>query len=183
MNFIDIFFLLLFVAALAAGFFQGMIRLFVLLVAFYLSVVLASLYFPALATVFQTRFGTPRYVGEYVGFMLILMVGFILLTVAGLYTFRYAHLPGQLQYVDRVIGVLLGVVLGALFIGIFAVLLWNLMILRGGCTIDFPIMRMLCGGVSRSFLLQYFSRELLPATYDLIRPILPAGARIIFVVQ
>lgn len=183
MNFIDLFFLLMLVGMLALGFFQGMIRLIVLLVAFYLSIVLASLYFPALATVFQTRFGSPRYVGEYVGFALILMIGFILLTIAGLYTFRYAKMPGRLQYVDRFVGVLLGVVLGTLFMGIFAVLLWNMMVLRGGCTIDFPIMRALCGSVRTSFLLQYFANSLLPETYALVSPILPPGARLIFVVQ
>ncbi len=183
MNFIDLFFLLLLVGMLAFGFFQGMIRLIVLLVAFYLSVVLASLYFPALANVFQTRFGTPRYVGEYVGFALVFMLGFILLTVAGLYTFRYAKMPGQLQYVDRFVGVILGVVLAGLLIGIFAVLLWNMMVLRGGCTIDFPIMRMLCGGVRASFLLQYFASELLPRTYSLVDPVLPEGASLIFLVQ
>lgn len=182
MNFIDLFFLLLLVAMLAIGFFQGMIRLIVLIVALYLSVVLASLYFPAVATFFQRQFGTQRIPAEYIAFTILLMVSFILLTVAGLYTFRYAKMPGQLQYVDRIIGVVLGVVLAGLFIGIFAVVLWNLMILRGGENIDWPLMRTLGNGIRRSFLLNYFADTVLPQTYDVIGPILPEGARLIFVV-
>lgn len=182
MNFIDLFFLLLLVALLAVGFFQGMIRLAVLLTAFYLSTVLASLYFPAVATFFQRRFGTERFAGEYIAFMLVLMVAFILLTIAGLYTFRYAKLPGQLQYIDRIIGVVLGVLLAGLFIGVFAVILWNMMILRGGENIEWPLMRTLGNGIRRSFLLNYFADTILPQAYAFIDPILPDGASLIFVV-
>ncbi len=182
MNFIDLIFLLFLVAMLAVGFFQGMIRLGVLLAAFYLSLVLASLYYPALGGFFFRSFGSARYVSEYTAFALVLMLSFIVLTVAGLYTFRYARFPGQLEYVDRIGGVLLGLVFGSLIIGMFAVLLWNMMILRGGETLDFPIMGALGRSVRGSFLLRYFANSILPQVYDIVDPILPDGAKFIFVI-
>ncbi len=180
MNFIDLFFLLLFVGALALGFAQGMVRLIVVVIAFYLSLVLASLYFPALANVFVFRFGAARYVGEYMGFVLVLLISSLILSAAGLYTFRYAQLPGQLQYVDRLIGLALGLFFGTLLISIFAVVLWNMMIVRGGRNVDFPIMRFLGNQVAGSTLLQFFANELLDQIYTLLDPILPDGAQIIF---
>jgi uncharacterized membrane protein required for colicin V production len=180
LNLIDLFFLLLFVGALALGFFQGMIRLIVVVVAFYLSLVLASLYFPAVASFFVVRFGAARYVGEYMGFVIVLLLSSALLSAAGIYTFRYVHLPGQLQYLDRLIGLALGLFFGTLLIGIFAVVLWNMMIVRGGRNVDFPIMGFLGGQVASSVLLQFFANDLLGQIYTLLDPILPDGAQIIF---
>jgi uncharacterized membrane protein required for colicin V production len=183
LNLMDVFFLLLFVGALALGFFQGMVRLLVLILAFYLSVVLASLYFPALANVFVNRFGTERYVGEYMGFIIVLLLAVLILGAAGLYTFRYAQLPGQLQYIDRILGLVLGLLFGTLLISIFAVVLWNMMIVRGGRTVDFPLMRFLGSQVAGSTLLQFFANQLLGQIYTLVDPVLPDGAQIIFAVQ
>lgn len=183
MNLADVFFLLLFVGAVALGFFQGMVRLLVLILAFYLSVVLASLYFPAIATMMVNRFGTERYVGEYFGFVIVLLLGVFILGAAGLYTFRYAQLPGQLQYIDRILGLVLGLLFGTLLISLFAVVLWNLMITRGGRTIDFPLMRFLGNQVAGSTLLQLFANQILDQVYAVVDPILPDGAQIIFQVR
>lgn len=183
LNFVDLSFLLLFVTSLAVGFFQGSIRLVVLIIAFYLSLVLASLYFQPVGGWLVSNFGTTRYVGEYVGFALVLLIGFALLAAAGIYTFRYASLPGQLLYIDKVVGMILGVLLGALLIGMFGVLLWNLMIVRGGQNIDLPVMQWLGRQVAGSFLLQFFANEILPQVYGLLDPILPDSAAIIFAVQ
>lgn len=183
MNLIDILFILLFVAGIALGFFQGMIRLLVVIFAFYLALVLASLYFPAVAGFLGRRFGTERFVGEYLGFAMVLMLSFVILTLAGLYTFRYAKMPGQLQYIDRIVGVFLGVLLSAFMIGVFATLLWNLMIVRGGERIDFPLMAMLGRGVRGSTVLQLFANTILPQVYGLMSPVLPSGARLIFLVR
>lgn len=183
MNLMDVLFLLLFVGFLALGFFQGMIRLAVMLLAFYLSLVLASLYFPSLGMFFQRNFGARSDVGDYVGFALILLFGFFALAAAGLYTFRYAKMPGGLEYVDRIGGVLLSVLLAALFIGLFATLLWNLMILRGGRNIDIPLMGMLGRSIANSFLLRYFADIILPQVYSYFDPILPDSAQMIFIVR
>jgi uncharacterized membrane protein required for colicin V production len=179
----DLVFVFLFVGALALGFFQGMIRLLVLIIAFYLSLVLASLYFPALANVFVERFGTERYVGEYTGFMIVFLLGVFILGAAGLYTFRYAQLPGQLQYIDRIFGLVLGLLFGTLLISIFAVVLWNMMIVRGGRSVDLPLMQVLGSQVASSTLLQFFANQLLDQMYTILDPVLPDGAQIIFSVQ
>ena len=183
LNFIDFIFILLFVASLTIGFFQGMIRLAVLLVALYLSMVLASLYYTAMGEWLIRGFGAQRFVANYVGFALVLFFGFLLLAAAGLYTFRYARMPGGMIYLDHVGGVLLGMLLGVFFIGTFAALLFNLMIIRGGSTIDFPFMRSLGNTVADSVLLHYFSTQLLPMIYATLDPVLPEGARLIFLAQ
>jgi membrane protein required for colicin V production len=180
MNIIDLFFIFILIGFLALGFFQGMIRLGVMLLAFYLSVVLASLYFPMVGNWLYTNFGGTRYAGEYIGFFLIMLISFTLLAWAGIYTFRYAKLPGRLAYLDHAVGVFLGLILAALLIGILAVLLWNLMIVNGGRNVDIPLFRMIGSGVANSFLLNYFSTYILPETYEIVQPILPEGARIIF---
>jgi membrane protein required for colicin V production len=182
-NFIDALFILLFVVSVAVGFFQGMIRLAVLLCALYLSLVLASLYYTAVGDWLGRNFGAQRYVGHYVGFALVLFFGFLMLAAAGIYTFRYAHMPGGLQYLDRICGVVLGMLLGVFFIGTFAALLFNLMIVRGGSAIDFPLMRALGGSVANSTLLNYFATSLLPMVYTFLDPVLPDGARLIFLAQ
>lgn len=183
MNFIDLLFILLFCGMLAAGFFQGMIRLLVTIVALYLAVVLASLYYAPLGEFFMRSFATERYVGQHVAFFLVMMLAFILLTLAGLYTFRYAKLPGGLQYVDRIVGTLLGMFLGVLLIGIFGTLLWNLMVLRGGGNIELPLFRAVGNAVATSSLERYFSTVLLPLTYNYIDPLLPEGADLLFQIQ
>ncbi|HMQ32233.1 MAG TPA: CvpA family protein [Chloroflexaceae bacterium] len=183
MNFIDLLFLLLFFGMLAAGFFQGMIRLLVMIVALYLAVVLASLYYAPLGEFFVRNFSTQRFVGQYIAFFLVMFISFVLLTLAGLYTFRYAKLPGGLEYLDRIIGAVLGMLLGVLLIGIFGGLLYNLMILRGGRNIELPLFAALGNSVARSTLIGYFSNVLLPLAYDYVDPILPEGADLLFRVQ
>jgi len=183
MNFIDILLILIFFSMLALGFFQGMIRVAVLILAFYLSLVLASLYYASLGEWFVRQLGSDRYVSQYISFALVLFFGMILLTAAGLYTFRYAQLPGQLQYLDRIIGTVLGMLLGAFVVGIIATLLWNLLIVRGGARIDLPIMGMLGRSVAGSTILPFFANELLGRTYALLDPVLPQGAGLIFAIQ
>ncbi len=182
MNVVDLFFIVLFIGALALGFFYGMIRQIILIVVFYISVLLASIYFGATATFLQQRFSTDRTTAEYIGFGIVLMLSFILLTAAGFYTFRYAEMPGQLLYLDRVVGLLLSVILGALLIGIFSVLLWDIMIVAGAQNIDSPLTRSLGRSVRNSFLLRYFAQVILPQVYHLVDPILPAEAERIFVI-
>ncbi len=181
--FVDIVFLFLFIGALVLGFFQGVVRLAVILVAFYLSLVLASFYFFSFGKFLVKSFHTTTSVGQYVGFVIVMLVALALLTAAGLYTFRYAKLPGQLLYVDRISGMFLGMVFGSLLLGIFGVLLWNLMIERGAETLELPIMHWLGRSVRNSFLMGYFSDYVLPRAYDFADPVLPDSARIIFAVS
>lgn len=181
MNFIDLLLIIIFVGLLATGFFQGMIRLTIMIVALYLALVLASLYYAPLGEFFVRNLGTQRYVGQYVGFFLVLGLGFILLTLAGLYTFRYAKLPGSLEYLDRIIGTLLGMFLGVLIVGILGSLLWNMMVARDGRNIDLPIFQALGNAVANSSIERYFSRVLLPIVYNYADPFLPEGADLLFI--
>jgi hypothetical protein len=182
-NVMDIFFILLFFGMLAVGFFQGMVRLFVIVIAFYLSLVLASLYYPALGEIFVRRLGADRFIGQYLAFALVLFFSSLLLTIAGLYTFRYFRMPGGLEYLDRIGGAIVGLIFGALLIGIFAALLWNLMIIRGGRNVDLPLMRGLGSAIANSFVLRYFADTVLPLVYGFLDPILPEGADLLFLVQ
>jgi len=183
LNLMDILLILLFFGTLAVGFFQGALRLLVLMVGFYLALVLASLYYPALGEFIVRNFGAERFVGQYLAFFLVLFFGFALLAVAGLYTFRYVRAPGGLEYLDRVVGTLLGMVFGALVVGVVSSLLWNLMILRGGRNIDLPLFSALGASIANSFVLQYFSNQVLPLVYSFLDPILPDGANMLFAVQ
>lgn len=183
MNIMDILFILLFFTMLAVGFFQGLVRLLVIIVAFYLAMVLASLYYPSLGEFFVRRLGAERFVGQYVAFALVLFFASLLLTLAGLYTFRYFRMPGGLDYLDRIGGAVLGLVFGALLIGILASLLYNLMIIRGGRNIDLPLMRSLGNAIANSFVLRYFADIVLPLAYGALDPVLPEGADLLFQVQ
>jgi uncharacterized membrane protein required for colicin V production len=180
--FIDLLFLLLLVGFLALGFFQGVIRLSILLFSYYLSVVLASFLFYPLGVFFLNKFGTNPNVGMYIAFALIMLLSLALLSAYGLYSVRDFHLPGHLMYVDRFTGVFVSLILSALFLGMFAVLFWNLLIVKGAETLDLPIMRFLGASVRRSFLLRYFATYILPTAYNFADPILPDGASIIFAV-
>lgn len=178
--FIDFLFFLLLVGILALGFFQGIIRVTIVLVAFYLSVVMASFFFGWLGGIFVRNFHTGYAVGRYLAFAVILITFLILLSWAGIYQFRHIHLPGQLMYVDRVAGMVVSLLLAGLILGMMAVLLWNLFIERGAANIDFPVMKWFGGNIRNSFLLDYFSNHVLPGTYNFVDPILPDAAWFIF---
>lgn len=183
MNLMDIVFILLFFGMLALGFFQGMVRILVLMVAFYLALVLASLYFPALGEFLVRSFGTQRFVAQYIAFAMVLLIGFLILALAGLYTFRYFRMPGGLQFLDHMVGTVLGLVFGAMIVGILASLLYNLMIVRGGRNIDLPVMATFGNAIASSFVMNYFGNVVLPLTYTFLDPILPEGADLLFRVQ
>ena len=184
MNLIDIVFILLLLGGLALGFFQGTIKLIVAIVAFYVGIVLASLYFLIVGDFFRRRFESTPQVGQITAFALILLVSFLLLLAAGLYTFRYARMPASLDFIDRIIGSLLGLVLGALFLGIFAIVLAQLFINRDVAgAIDFPVIAFLQSRIRTSFLLPYFRDYILPLIYSSVRPVLPREADIIFTTQ
>ncbi|HMO58554.1 MAG TPA: CvpA family protein [Roseiflexaceae bacterium] len=184
MNILDVMFILLVLVGLAIGFFQGTIKLLIAIIGFYISIILASLYFQLVGQFFRTQFNTTLEIGQIVAFVLILAIGFLFLTVAGLYTFRYLRFPPSLDFIDRVLGTLLGLVLGALILGIMASMLEALFVFRNPSAIlTFPIMRAFQGAVRESFLVQFFSNNILPLIYYSVRPVLPPAADIIFQVQ
>src|ERR671931_2912977 len=82
MNLIDILFLLILLGGLALGFFQGTIKLLIAIIAFYVGIILASLYFPIVGNFFRQRFHSTLEVGQITAFAVILLVAFLLLTIA-----------------------------------------------------------------------------------------------------
>ena len=181
MNFTDILFILLLLGCLALGFFQGTIRLVIAIVAFYIGIILASLYFTTVGLFFQRRFNSTLNVSQIMAFFIILLVAFFLLTIAGFYTFRYARMPASLDFVDRILGTLLGLLLGVLFLGIFAIVLKDLFVYQDVAgSITFPIMRAFQSSVRSSLLRPIFSDQILPLIYQTVAPVLPRDASIIF---
>jgi membrane protein required for colicin V production len=181
MNFTDILFILLLLGCLALGFFQGTIRLLIAIVAFYVGIILASLYFTTVGLFFQRRFSSTLAVSQIMAFFIILLVAFLLLTIAGFYTFRYARMPASLDFIDRIIGTLLGLLLGVLFLGIFAIVLKDLFVYQDVAgSITFPIVRAFQGSVRSSLLRPIFSDQILPLIYTTVSPVLPRDASIIF---
>jgi uncharacterized membrane protein required for colicin V production len=177
MNGIDILYIILLLGGLALGFFQGTIRLLIAILAFYVGIILASLYFTTVGLFFQRRFNSTLYVGQVTAFAIILLVSFLLLTIAGLYTFRYAKMPASLDFIDRIIGTLLGMLLAGLFLGMLAIVLKDLFVYQDVAgTITFPIMRVVQSGVRGSFLVGFFSNQILPLIFTTIRPVLPRDA-------
>ncbi|MDZ4720985.1 MAG: CvpA family protein [Roseiflexaceae bacterium] len=181
MNLTDATLLILVLAFLALGFFQGTIKLLVAILSFYVSLILAGFYFQILGRFFQQRFGTTFDVAQIVAFTLVLLVGFILLTLSGLYTFRYAKVPPALDFIDRVVGTVFGLVMGGLVIGMIAKILILLLVDRDpASTIDFPIMQSIQNGVRSSTLIPFFNNNVLPLIISLVQSFLPQSASIIF---
>ena len=184
MNGIDVMFLLILLGGLALGFFQGTIKLLVTIIAFYVSIVLASLYFQTVGNFFRVRFNSSQEVGQITAFATVLLVSFLLLTLAGLYTFRYLKVPSSLDFFDKIIGTLLGLLLGALFMGLFAILLKDLFVYRSPASeAGLPFIISFQGGVRSSTLVTFFGERLFPLLYRTIQPVLPAEADYIFRVQ
>lgn len=184
MNLTDAMFIILVLAFLALGFFQGTIKLLVAILSFYVSIVLAGFYFQILARFFQQRFGTTFDVAQIVAFTMILLIGFLLLTLAGLYTFRYAKMPQALDFIDRVLGTVFGLVMGGLVIGMLSKILILLLVDRSpASTMDFPIMQFIQDGVRTSTLVPFFSDNVLPLILSLVQSLLPQSASIIFGVR
>jgi membrane protein required for colicin V production len=120
-------------------------------------------------------------VGQITEIATVLLVSFLLLTMAGLYTFRYAKMPSSLDFLDRILGTLLWLVLGALFLGILAILLRDLFVLRNTAgSLTFPIMQAFQESVRLSFLVKFFGTNILALIYNLVRPVLPQGSEVIF---
>jgi uncharacterized membrane protein required for colicin V production len=181
MNYIDLILLLMLFGFLALGFFQGTIKLLIAIISFYVSIILASLYYSFLAEFFRTRLRTQGEGGQIIAYAIILLLGFLLLTVAGIYTFRYAKMPPSLDFVDRVVGTLFGFLLGGLLVGMTAEILHSFFVVRSPASgVSFPIMRSLQTTTRSSFLIVFFMDNVLPLIFTLVRPVLPAETGPIF---
>ncbi|GAB4109581.1 MAG: CvpA family protein [Roseiflexaceae bacterium] len=179
MNSIDLTLLLFLIMFIALGFFQGTIKLLVAIISFYISIILANLYSFALGAFFRRQFGTALDMAQIIAFATLLIVGFLLLTLAGLYTFRYAKFPDALDFIDKIAGTLLGLVLGGFFVGMFAEILVLLFVDRSPAEgISFPIIRSMQNDVRTSLMVKTFIDTVLPLIAGLLKPLI--GNSIIF---
>jgi membrane protein required for colicin V production len=179
--FVDILLIFFLFGAVTLGFFGGLIRGIVVVIMFYLSMVLASLYFTSLGMVVETRYPTmsPE-IARLTSFLWLLFMSFVLLTIAGVVIFRHIRLPKRFRHIDRIGGVVVGLLL-ALFVSItFSVVLWNMMILKGGNTSDFPLIRWFGKSVEHSFIVQYIANSISANMSQALAPFLPGGAEVLF---
>ncbi len=184
MNYIDLTLLVLMFAFLALGFFQGTIKLLIAIISFYVSIILASLYFQFVGAFFRQRFHTSGDGSQIIAFGIILLLGFLLLTTTGIYTFRYAKMPPSLDFIDRIIGTLFGLILGGLIVGMTAEVLYLFFVLRSPAgEVSFPIMRSFQSTTRSSFLVIFFKDSILPLILGLVRPVIPAEAWAFFNLQ
>jgi uncharacterized membrane protein required for colicin V production len=180
-NGVDILFILILVSIMALGFFKGMIKLTIAMVAFYLGIVLASLYFRFFAGVLFSRNTTSQVVSDMLSFLIILFLAFFLLLAGGLYTFRYLRMPGKLEFINKVIGIGFGVLFGAMIVGILAMVFRYMFITNDtAATVTWPLMRSIQGATRNSTLVKFFVESVVPTLHLLVSPILPQDADIIF---
>jgi uncharacterized membrane protein required for colicin V production len=175
-SFVDLLLLVLLIAITATGFFQGTIRIIIALVTFYASIVLASLYFSSLAVFFINR-GTNEEIAFSISFFIILLICFFILFAAGVYTFRYVRLPGQLDYLDRIIGTLLGLLLaGMVGVIVATVLDYAFVSFNPAATASFPITAAFQRSVRSSVLVPALLESVLPRLHAAVAPFLPEAA-------
>lgn len=179
-TFVDLLLVLLFIVITATGFFQGTIRLVIALVAFYASIVLASLYFRFLA-VFFTRRGAGAPVADSISFLLILVFCFVILYAAGAYTFRYVRLSGNLDYLNRIFGTVLGLILAALVAAVMSMVLHYAFVRHDlAATANVPFTATFQRSVRNSSLRPFLLDRLLPRLYRSVSPFLPEAAQPFF---
>lgn len=171
---VDLFLLAVFIIVTGVGFFQGTIKLTIAILTFYGSIILASLYFKFLS-LYMARRGTSTIVADAVSFFIILAVCFIILLAAALYTFRYVRLPGQLEFVDRIIGVVLGVVLAVVVTSIMAMVVQFLFVTNNAGN-PYPITRALQSSTRSSTLRPLLIFNILPQLFTVVSPFLPDAA-------
>jgi uncharacterized membrane protein required for colicin V production len=166
------------------GFAQGTIRLVIALFSFYLSIVLSSLYFRIVGAWLQRRLGTSEAAAPGVAFALILLLSFIVVVAALLYTFRYAETPRSLQVPDRVLGAVLGLVMAALVMGTYATIMRFLFIDNDlAAQATFPVVRAFQNDVRASFVIVFMLNEVLPLIFRTLDPILPDAANVFFSIR
>lgn len=180
MPFVDILLLLFVVFGLFYGFFQGMLKVGIAILVFYLTIVLSSLYYRPLALMISKNSTTPFQVLEMLAFLSLLFVLFFILLAVASYTFRYLKIDGRLQYIDKVIGTFLGLVLGAMIASIFAMMLRYLFTTNAAAVLDYPAMRFLQASTKASALKDIFLNIILPLIYGPISPIMPDSADALF---
>ncbi len=110
-NFIDILLMLIFIAIAAAGYLGGTLRLLLVLISLYLSVVVAGFfYIPFAGWLYRTFETMDAFGAQMVAFLLLIIVTTAAVALSLIKTFGQARLPRFLAGLDQVGGGMLGVV-------------------------------------------------------------------------
>jgi hypothetical protein len=113
-----------------------------------------------------------------------LLLSFIVVVAALLYTFRYAETPRSLQVPDRVLGAVLGLVMAALVMGTYATIMRFLFIDNDlAAQATFPVVRAFQNDVRASFVIVFMLNEVLPLIFRTLDPILPDAANVFFSIR
>jgi membrane protein required for colicin V production len=162
------------------GFFSGILRGFIMIMIFYLSMILASLYFTALGNAVEARYPAmmPE-IASLISFLWLLAVSFVLLSLAGMLIFRCLYIPKRFQHIDRLGGMVLGFLLALFVMVTLSFLLWNITIFQK--TADLPLLQWISKSTQHSFLVTYIVRSLPFNMAQTLAPILPGGAEMLFI--
>lgn len=174
----DLVLLVLFVTVVGIGFWGGAIRTVIALVAFYASLVLASLYFK-FVSVFITRRGIGDIIADALSFVAVLVFAFAILVTLSLYTFRYIRIPSQLEFFDRLLGAALGIVLAVAVLTTVTMLL-HYTFIAAGAGGEGVVGSFLRRGTQESALVPLLTANLLPRLFVTVGPFVPDTALPLF---
>lgn len=172
----DLLLLLVLVVLAITGFFQGAIKLLLALLTLYASILLASLYFKFVA-LYLVRYAFSPVLADISSFCLVLLACFLILLAAGLYTFRYIRLPSRFELLDRIVGMVFGILLGIVASSLIAMLLRYAFIDHDlASQMSLPLVRTFQASTRSARLLPVLLMHVMPQVYTLVAPLLPDAA-------
>jgi uncharacterized membrane protein required for colicin V production len=185
-NVIDILLVLAFLAIVAAGFIGGVIRLLFVLVALYLGVIVAGLFYVPIGLGLSSRLSAiDPFTAELVSFFLLMAGATVALSISLLKTFATLRLPRYLAGLDQTGGAALGVVAATFTVVVATVVLsffFGLVTETAAKGVQVsPVLLSLALQLRASFLARYFV-DLSAPLFVLIVPWFPNGLPAILVV-
>lgn len=178
-NFIDIFFALLFLAIVIYGFFGGVVRLTMILIGLYLSVVVAGLFYVPVGRVVSSNLrDIEPFTGQLLAFILLTLFGTLAIALTLIKTFVTVRIPNIFASVDQIGGATVGLILSLFTVTIVSVIFrvyFNLILTAAsnGFSVT-PVMLTLALHNKTSFLVAFFAQLTIPI-YALIAPWFPGG--------
>lgn len=178
-NTIDILFALLFIGVIAYGFFSGIIRLVMLLIALYLSVIVAGLFYIPFGDALRSGLSSLEiFTSQVLAFLVLACAGTAILTLTMIKTFVAVRLPNFMAGADQVGGASLGLVVG-LFAAVITTIILRIYfgLILSAANAGFnvtPILLTLALHMQTSFLANFFI-DLSKPIFTIISPWFPNG--------
>lgn len=178
-NLIDLLLVGIFVAIIGFGFFNGVVRLLLVTISLYLSVVVSGLFYVPFAAAVTSRLAaiTP-FTAQLVAFCLLALLSTVALAFTLFRTFATVQLPAGLASFDQIGGAMGGVVAATFTAVVASVVLRVFLSLattaqQGGIAVS-PLLLGLAEQRQASFMARYFL-ELAAPVFALIAPWFPNG--------